>query len=67
MDLHTSIDGLIANLIGTVRSDALAPASMGPDHEAALIQEFRWRFLVLLTATRMDYDAFADAFTDKEM
>ena len=65
MDLHSSIDGLLANLIGAVRSDALAP--MGPEHEAALIQEFRWRFLVLLTATRMDYDAFADAFTDKEM
>jgi hypothetical protein len=63
MDLHSSIDGLIVNLLGVARNEAC----LAPEREAELIQEFRWRFLVLLTATRMDYDAFADAFTDKEM
>jgi len=42
-------------------------ACSAPGREAEIIQEFRWRFLVLLTATRMDYDAFADAFSDKPM
>lgn len=59
--LHASLDDVIVRLIRRARD---APAR---DGEAALVQDFRWRFLVLLTASRLDYDAFSDAFSDKPL
>lgn len=71
MDLHASIDDVLTSLIRVVRDEARGaatpPAPAPTAREAELVQEFRWRVLVLLTANRLDYDAFADAFSDKPL